>query len=72
MIKTKLSTKLWEMRREKKLTQDELSKISGINRVSISEYERGVKEPSVKSLRKLADAMGTTISLILADTEKAG
>jgi len=51
--------RLW--REHRGLTQAALSEASGVNRVQIAEIEAGRKTGSVKTLRKLADALGVTI-----------
>lgn len=42
-------------------TQDDLAKASGIPNSSISDYERGKKVPSLKTLERLTAAMGFSI-----------
>lgn len=46
-------------------TQASLSEASGIVSSKISDYERGVYVPSVPTLIALADAMDTSIDVIL-------
>lgn len=48
-------------REHRGLTQAALSEASGVNRVQIAEIEAGRKTGSVKTLKKLADALGVTI-----------
>ena len=54
-----------------KLTQEELSNISGVGRVTISNIERnGIETVPVKTLRKLAAALNTTVQeLFFLDEE---
>lgn len=52
---------LKEMRIKKKMTLEELSKASGVSRVSINRYELGERSPNVYIAKKLADALGCTI-----------
>ena len=42
------------------MSQDELSELTGANRVTISQYEHGKFLPSVPALKRIADALGTT------------
>jgi transcriptional regulator with XRE-family HTH domain len=42
-------------------TQDDLAKASGIPNSSVSDYERGKKVPSLKTLERLTAAMGFSI-----------
>ena len=43
-----------KLRTEKKLTQKQLSELTGISEVMISQYERGIRTPKNKNLLKLA------------------
>lgn len=52
---------LKEMRIKKKMTLEELSRASGVSRVSINRYELGERSPNVYIAKKLADALDCTI-----------
>ena len=49
---------LW--RNERKLTQDQLARAAGISRPNLSDLERGKRELSLKSLRRLSSALQIT------------
>lgn len=49
-----LGDRILEIRKEKRLTQSELSKASGVSRVSISQWEQGINQPRGESLIALA------------------
>ena len=55
-------TKLAEWRKKKGLTQTELAKMCGWKKSTISDYERGEREPNITKLEKLATALGCRIS----------
>lgn len=64
-----LSLKL--ARVKKGWTQEKLSKESGINRVTISDIERkGIEAVQVKTLRKLARALDTTVTELFFSHDK--
>lgn len=65
-----LTTRLRYLRKEKKLTQDEVAKIIGIKRAGYSSYETGRVEPSNEVLSKLADFYDTTIDYIMMRTDE--
>lgn len=48
-------------RRSNDLTQAELSELSDVDRISISQYEQGIKKPSFEKLIALADALDCTL-----------
>lgn len=58
-----------ELREEKKMSQEDLSKKSGVSRTIISGLESGtIKETSTKTLRKIAVALDKRVSDIFFDT----
>ena len=66
----KLSEKLRQMRKERKLTQAGVEAVCGVNRVNVSKYEIGTSVPALKTLSRLAEAYGVTVSEILSGTEE--
>lgn len=63
---------LREIRKARKMTQKELSERSRVNRINISQYEIGVKNPNLTTVQKLASALGCTIEQLLGtDTKSA-
>ena len=63
--------KLREIRLQRKMTLEELSELSGVNRVTINRYELGQRTPSVDMALKLASALGCTVEELFADTEQS-
>lgn len=55
-----LPEKLRQIRKERKITQDEIASYLGILRQSYSAYERGVSTPDSNQLKRLADYFGVT------------
>ena len=45
------------------MTQTELSKKTGISQADISRLENGTRNPSLSLLKRLADAMNTTLKI---------
>lgn len=57
--------KLREVREEKRMTQEELARKSGVSRPTIVAIESGeVKDVKVSTLLKLANALNTSVSSI--------
>ena len=57
---------LFSLEREKKgITQSELAKITNIHQAEISKIERGIGNPSIKTLERLAEGLGLRLELIL-------
>ena len=57
--------KLREVRLKKKLSQGDVAKILGVHRSYISGLERGVRNPSLLTVQKVAEALGVSIKKIL-------
>lgn len=53
-------------RAKKGLSQKELSELSGIDQSDISKIERGIANPSVNTLNRLAEALDTKLSISFA------
>lgn len=50
----KIGERIKQYRKANKLTQQALADIIGVNRVTITKYENGIIEPSLKTLEKLS------------------
>lgn len=50
-----------QLRQKLGMTQEELSELSGVSRVSIGNYERGDREPTVSIAIAIAEALGVTL-----------
>ena len=50
-----LGYRLYELRKDKNLSQAELGKILGVTKVSVSGYEKGTRVPSMDILIKMLD-----------------
>ena len=57
-----IGKKLYELRFEQALTQEELGKKSGVHPVTISYLERGDRKASAKTTRRLAAGLGVEVS----------
>ncbi|MHB8348649.1 MAG: helix-turn-helix domain-containing protein [Acidiferrobacterales bacterium] len=58
-----------ETRTEKGLSQEALADRAGLHRTYISQIERGLKSPSLKSLEQIANALGLPLSSFLKRLE---
>lgn len=56
-----LASKLSDAREKAELTQKQLSERTGIYQADISKIERGIGNPSVSTLQRLADGMGMNL-----------
>lgn len=61
----KMGYKIKEVREEKRMTQEELAKKSGVSRSTIVGLEKGtISDVKMSTLQKLASAMDTTVQAI--------
>lgn len=54
---------LIDARKEKQLTQKDLSALTGVDQADISRIERGIANPTLRLLRKLADGLDMDLQL---------
>jgi transcriptional regulator with XRE-family HTH domain len=60
-LKTKFGKKLRQIRRQRDLTQEQLSASTGISVEFLSNLERGINAPSFETLEKLAVNLGVSV-----------
>lgn len=58
----KLGRRLRELRHESGLSQERLGELAGLDRTYISGIERGVRNPSLKNIEKLAKVLKVKVS----------
>lgn len=59
------------LRESKKLTQEQLAKMVGVSRVSISKWESGENKPKGDNLLSLASALGVSIDWLMSGNSAA-
>ena len=69
---TTFSQRLREARHRRCMSQNNLAKCSGLEPSAISHFETGRREPSIKNLVRLADALSITCDFLLAREDKIG
>lgn len=65
------SGRLRFLRDQRGLTQDELAELAGLSRDGISRLERGTRSPQLKTIKKLAQALGVDPEELLGSLEAA-
>ncbi|MGK5093748.1 helix-turn-helix transcriptional regulator [Deltaproteobacteria bacterium TL4] len=64
-----LAVKIKEIRKQKKMSQEELAEKVGINQNHLSRLETGKYKPSIDALKRLADALEVSADYLLSDTD---
>lgn len=59
------------LRKERKLTQDELAKLLSTSISVIGRYERDEMTPSIDVAKKISNHLTTTVGYLLGETDKA-
>ena len=62
-----IGSKIIELRKAKKWSQEDLSKEVGSSRVMIGKYERNDNAPSIEVLLKMAKAFDVTVDYIIGE-----
>lgn len=61
-----------EQRTAAGLSQERLALDAGVDRTFVSQIERGIRQPSLTTIWKLAEALGMAASTLVQRTEMAG
>lgn len=64
-----IAYKLSVAREQAKMTQKELSKVTGIYQADISKLERGIGNPSILTLQRMAEGLGMELTVDLVKKE---
>lgn len=64
-----LGSRIKYLRTRKGMTQEELGKIIGVSKVSVSGYENNTRQPDNQALVKIADYFGVTTDYLLGRPE---
>jgi len=68
-----IGPKIKELRKDKKITQESLSKLSGISRVTLGKLERGeVNSVSIKTLDIILNALSYEIDIKSKNSDSFG
>ena len=49
------------------MTQAELAILLGVTEMTVSNYERGEREPSIEMLKRMSDVFGVPVDELIAD-----
>lgn len=60
-----LGYRLRELRKENKMSQEDLGKLLGVTKVSVSGYENGTRIPSLDILNAILDVFGISADYLL-------
>ena len=66
------STRIRELRKKSRLTQQEVADYLGVNKQTISGYERGVRRPDFTKLDALADMFDVSIAYLIGSQDERG
>ena len=66
---TSFGERLREIRRERRLTQDEFAAILGTSKQILSRYELEQRSPKIEQVKKYAEKLQVSVDYLLGDTE---
>ncbi len=61
---------IFDMRKNKGVSQEVLSGLAGIGRTHLSAIERGERKPTLETLYRISEALGIKMSDIIIEIEK--
>jgi transcriptional regulator with XRE-family HTH domain len=64
-----IGSKIREWRKERALTLEALARAVGLSTGYVSQVERGLANPSLETLKRLADAVGHTVGELFSESE---
>lgn len=65
----KIHEKIFNQRKLKGMSQEELAEKVGVSRQAVSKWETGEAQPEITKLKALADVFGVTIDFLLDDSK---
>ncbi len=65
-VRKKLGSKVQRLRHDQGLSQEELADRAGLHRTYVSGVERGVRNPTLTVIERLARALGVTVAVLVA------
>ena len=66
-IRKKFGKRLRQLREERGWSQEEFADRAGLHRTYVSAVERGVRNPTLSVLERLARALGVSLNHLLGD-----
>src|ERR1700690_3394052 len=67
-----LGTRLREVRRQRGITLKQVAEAVGVTESFVSQVERGPANPSVATLRRMAEALGETVASLFVGSGSTG
>ena len=68
-VKIKVGARLKELRNQKKITQEQLYRISGIDRTYISDVENGRRNVSIETLETILNGLEVSLATFFSKSE---
>ncbi len=66
-VRMKMATQLAEKRKARRMTQTDVSAITGIKRSNISRLETGCYNPTLDSIVRIADSIGLKVNITFSE-----
>lgn len=63
-----IGAKVTSLRKNKKMTQDDLANVLGVSAQTVLRWEKETRTPDAEMLPKIANALGTTVSYLIGET----
>ena len=70
VMKTTIGATIAQLRDDRNLSQEALANLCGVHRTYISQLERGLKNPTLNVLQKIAKALDIPLSVLIERYEQ--
>ena len=69
---SRIGSKLRELRKKRGISQEDLAKVLGVTKSTISKYELGQREPDINAILKISEQFGASVEYLLGVVDEDG
>ncbi len=66
----KMINRIREVRKQQELSMKKLGEMVGVAESTISQYERGIRQPDLETILKISNALNVTVGYLIGDDEQ--
>ena len=66
----KMINRIRKVRKQQELSMKKLGEMVGVAESTISQYERGIRQPDLETILKISNALNVTVGYLIGDDEQ--